>query len=345
MKRTKSRMRIKIGTMMRNIVTSLLIFWLTVSPAWGWSLSGHKIIASIAFRQLTPAEQGRAVEVLKRHPRFMEDFADQMPEEIRGGEEPARNEWVFQHASIWPDTIRSGPPEKTAFSRPEWHYINQPIFLNDAARGALEGKLPINVEKNPPADATLDTMRMNVVQSLKFARERLASKETSPQDRAVLLAWVFHLVGDIHQPLHSSALVSQRLFAEGDRGGNSIKLKQNYNLHALWDGFPGEAMEFRVARNRGIEYAEDPKWQGVGKSAAESLQESVWLSESEKVARTIAYDSEVLAAVSKMEAAGAVEEIELSERYLKTGGPIAEQRMVQAGYRLGAVLKTIVRRQ
>src|SRR5437762_12974179 len=114
MKRTKSRMRIKIGTMMRNIVTSLLIFWLTVSPAWGWSLSGHKIIASIAFRQLSPTEQARVVAMLKRHPRFAEDFEEHMPEEIRGGEEAARNEWIFQQAAIWPDTVRSGPPEKTA---------------------------------------------------------------------------------------------------------------------------------------------------------------------------------------------------------------------------------------
>jgi len=328
--------------MMRASLTSLLIFLVTVSPALGWSLSGHKIIASIAFRQLSRVDQGRVAEALKRHPRFSEDFAEQMPEGIRDGDEAARNEWVFQQAAIWPDTIRSGPVEKTAFSRPEWHYINQPIFLNDAARASLEGKLPINVEKAPPADATLETMHMNIVQALRLAKQRLASKDTSPPDRAVLLTWMFHLVGDLHQPLHSSALVSQRLFPEGDRGGNSIKLKQSYNLHALWDGFPGEAMEFRVARYRGIEYAVDPKWRELGKSAAEVLQESTWLAESEKIARTTAYDREVLAAVGKMEAGGAVEELELSERYLKTGGPTAEERMVMAGYRLGTVLKTIV---
>src|SRR5262249_5873822 len=152
------------------------------------------------------------------------DFDEQMSDEIRGGDQSARNEWLFQQAAIWPDTIRSGPPERTAFSRPEWHYINQPIFLSAADRAALTGKLPINEEKTPPADATADTPRMNVVQALKFARQRLAAKDTSPPDRAVLLAWVFHLVGDIHQPLHSSTLVSQRLFPEGDRGGNSIKL-------------------------------------------------------------------------------------------------------------------------
>jgi len=132
--------------MLRIPVTSLLILWLTISPALAWSLSGHKITASIAFRQLTPAQQAKVVTILKRHPRFTADFSDEMPAEVRHGDDAAQNEWIFQHAAIWPDFIRSGAPEKTAFSRPEWHYINQPIFLNEASRAALEGNLPtINV--------------------------------------------------------------------------------------------------------------------------------------------------------------------------------------------------------
>src|SRR5262245_4734326 len=332
--------------MQRITITSLLVFLTAVSPALGWSLSGHKIIASIAYRQLTPAEQAKAVAILKRHPRFAQDFAEQMPEEVRSGDEAVQNEWIFQQAAVWSDLIRSGPADKTAFSRPEWHYINGPVFLDSAALEALEGKLPINTEKNPPADATWETGRMNVMQALRFARERLASQDASPTERAVLLAWAYHLVGDIHQPLHSSSLVSQRLFPEGDRGGNSIKLKQRYNLHSLWDGFPGEAMEYREARNRSIVYVEQEPWRMLGKSATADLHESVWLAESAMVAKINAYDGEVLEAMEKMEAGGgAVQEIGLSERYLKAGGGMAEWRMVQAGYRLAAVVKGIVSSQ
>jgi S1/P1 nuclease len=332
---------------LRIVVTSLLILWLAVSPALAWSLSGHKITASIACRQLTPDQQAKIVANLKRHPRFTADFSDEMPAEVRGGDEAAQNEWIFQQAAIWPDFIRSGAPEKTAFSRPQWHYINLPIFLNEASRAALEGNLPtINVAKNPPADATLETQHMNILQALGFARKQLERNDLTPQDRGVLTAWAFHLVGDIHQPLHSSTLVSQKLFPEGDRGGNSIKLKQGYNLHALWDGFPGEAMEFRVARNRGIEYAQDPNWRAVGKPAAQQLSESQWLAESEQIARTVGYDNEILAVLSKLEAAGQQPvDLELRERYLKTAGPVAERRLVEAGYRLGAVLKQIAGNQ
>jgi hypothetical protein len=38
---------------------------------------------------------------------------------------------------------------------------------------------------------------------------------------------------------------------------------------------------------------------------------------------------------------GTVGEIDLSEQYLKAGGHVAAHRLVQAGYRLGAVLKQI----
>ena len=61
----------------------LLCSLVACSPALAWNATGHKIIASIAFRQLTVGEQVAVVSVLKRHPRFAEDFADQMPDDVR----------------------------------------------------------------------------------------------------------------------------------------------------------------------------------------------------------------------------------------------------------------------
>jgi len=49
------------------------------------------------------------------------------------------------------------------------------------------------------------------------------------------------------------------------------------------------------------------------------------------------YDDEVLGIIRKLEATdGQPMDVELSERYLTTSGRIAELRLVQAGYRLGA---------
>ena len=43
-----------------------------------------------------------------------------------------------------------------------------------------------------------------------------------------------------------------------------------------------------------------------------------------------------------METAGAVGEIDVSQEYLKADDRVAETRVIQAGYQLGAVLKRIV---
>jgi hypothetical protein len=33
--------------------------------------------------------------------------------------------------------------------------------------------------------------------------ENVVKKESDPERKAIALAWLFHLVGDIHQPLHA----------------------------------------------------------------------------------------------------------------------------------------------
>jgi hypothetical protein len=44
------------------------------------------------------------------------------------------------------------------------------------------------------------------------------------------LLLIFHLIGDIHQPLHTGYTI--------DKGGNTIEIKSDYvsgNLHSIWD--------------------------------------------------------------------------------------------------------------
>ena len=61
------------------------------------------------------------------------------------------------------------------------------------------------------------------------------------RDRAVGVAWLLHLAGDIHQPLHCSARVTDKE-PRGDAGGNTFKLgplpnsDDRDNLHRYWDG-------------------------------------------------------------------------------------------------------------
>jgi hypothetical protein len=60
------------------------------------------------------------------------------------------------------------------------------------------------------------------------------------------------------------SLFSRNLFPNGDRGGNSIKTEQSFNLHSLWDRFPGGTISFRDGRNRAIEYVNDAELSALG---------------------------------------------------------------------------------
>lgn len=143
----------------------------------------------------------------------------------------------------------------------------------------------------------------------------------------MFLAWLFHTVGDIHQPLHSTALFSTRLFPAGDRGGNSVKTQQAGNLHALWDQFPGQSDAFGEARSKAIGDPAKPEIAALGVGAVMNLDEKAWLDESHDLAKSQVYTAEVLAALRRMEAVGdAVEPLGLSEDYLKSGGRVAERR-------------------
>jgi hypothetical protein len=55
------------------------------------------------------------------------------------------------------------------------------------------------------------------------------------QLRSAALRLIIHLVGDIHQPLHTSTLINSASFVNGDLGGNKFKIVENWNLHELWD--------------------------------------------------------------------------------------------------------------
>src|SRR5438874_12762599 len=94
---------------MRFALSLSLVLVLLASPAWAWNAYGHKVIASIAFRRLSPAEQDQVIAILKQHPRYAEDFAGQMPAAIAAAEPCEQTEWLFQHAAAWPEPPRGLP--------------------------------------------------------------------------------------------------------------------------------------------------------------------------------------------------------------------------------------------
>ncbi len=73
---------------------------------------------------------------------------------------------------------------------------------------------------NPGASKPKPPASVNILTALA-ENERIAKTNNDPGRRANALSWLFHLVGDIHQPLHSAQIFTTD-YPNGDRGGNAI---------------------------------------------------------------------------------------------------------------------------
>jgi hypothetical protein len=226
-----------IGNCTASLMAAAILLW--VQPAAAWNATGHKATAKIAYELLTPEQQQYANKILTAHPRFDEDFLDAMPDEIASGTQTEKNLWLFEQASIWSDIAGGFEDDNRAkFNRSTWHYINMPIYLEEADEKELDGNLDHNVSTDfsPPLRQNL-----NVTQALKGNLQLWADTGASDAEKALALCWILHLVGDMHQPLHNVALFSRAYYPKGDRGGNSINVQWEdgpKNLHAVWDGLP-----------------------------------------------------------------------------------------------------------
>jgi hypothetical protein len=119
--------------------------------------------------------------------------------------------WI--NAAVWLDTLRY--QDINWFNK--YHYIDIP-FSEDSS------SLPAYPEEN-------------AVFAIENAQRLLANKYPTPVDKGLALRILLHVVGDIHQPLHTSTRISKQ-FPQGDRGGNFVRLPRNRiakNLHAYWD--------------------------------------------------------------------------------------------------------------
>lgn len=82
-------------------------------------------------------------------------------------------------------------------------------------------------------------LSINSVQLVQNAIKVLTTNiNKTTAERALFARYLVHVVGDIHQPLHSVSLFNET-YPSGDRGGNSLKITllngSANNLHSFWD--------------------------------------------------------------------------------------------------------------
>jgi hypothetical protein len=212
------------------------------APARAWDDVGHMAIAAVAWRHLTPAARARAVALLRAAP------TDAGLAQLRpaAGAPEALDFALFVRAATWPDLVRDRRdyPRYRRYHRTTWHYLSA-YWRPDAAGRAV-----------PVTGLPVDTQ--TIAERIPALYGVTADGAAPAESRAVALAWVLHLVGDVHQPLHTSSRVTAA-HPEGDRGGNLVRLGST-NLHAVWDDLldvaaaerrPGDPRGRRSPRARG----------------------------------------------------------------------------------------------
>ena len=309
------------------------------TPGWGWIDTGHKVIAFIAWVDLTPAARAAVSAILKRHPRYEQDLlAGGVPEPARADLTPDEvDRRAFAGASVWPDRIKAaGHPMRYRYSHADWHFIDIPF---------VEPSEPAVTPPPPAADARPGPH--NAVEALTACLAELKNPATQPDQRAVDVCWIAHLVGDIHQPLHAASMFSAE-FPHGDAGGNDeavLKDAHYYdtktNLHLLWDSLPGDFASDDLDRYEAQGLHDDPRYarSTYGPQLADADFMS-WAKTSHRLAVDDAYlDGRLKFAVATNGGRGVTGPIPgLPPGYLLTAEHVAMRQVTLAGYRLADLL-------
>jgi hypothetical protein len=210
-------------------------------PAGAWGRTGHAIIGHAAVADLETSKLARAMDIL-------------------GVSTAAELPAAVEEACYWPDTVREN--SQWAWSAP-LHFVNIPRASKhyDRQRDCPDGRCA------PEA-------------ILKYAAA-LSRPGLEPESRWRAFAWLCHLVGDLHQPLHAGF--------RDDRGGNLIEVDfhgERYNLHRFWDRTLADE---RLAGQGQSAFQLDPWLEPAAAAPWIPVDVAAWTEESHALAATRAY--------------------------------------------------------
>jgi len=302
------------------ISAPIAVVCLVAAPAVAWNDFGHMLSARLAYAQLSPEARARLTAILKKHPQY-EALADKCPLNTD------KDLWVFMRAATWPDMLRTTTnPLHATDHHATWHYVNYPID-----RDGVKGPTPDPVWK-------AGTDPANILQALQKCAAELKDEKLPDADKAKALCWYLHLVGDLHQPLHATALFSKD-FPKGDRGGNSFIVDNGgriSRLHSIWDGIlANDEIGANVdARAKQLEQAPEVSKDKLKPELAKTTYVQ-WAQESYELAKTAVYaNGELKNAKPAGNDTLPTTAPALPAKYIEEGRKVGEKRIVLAGIRI-----------
>jgi len=283
-------------------VSILLLFQV---KTFAWGDTGHMTVAQIAYQNLdSQAKKNRA---------------DELAGLIRFQNENIEKSYEFVTSACWMDDIRDAPmfePLK------DWHFITQRYIINNA------------VADEPPPP-------VNAASIIYWLGHKLNDKDEADLKKAYYLAELNHLIGDIHQPLHSVTRYTPDRKG-GDRGGNFFPLDDTAprkNLHSYWDaggglfGFRDVGRPLNDNRRKMLVTYANKIMSDYPKSAMvneiNDLKPDNWAKEGFNLAKMHVYQ-------------GIKEDVIPSEPYQANAQKVSARRIALAGYRLAKLLNKVL---
>lgn len=215
----------------------------------------------------------------------------------------------FNQLADWPDTLRGESID--AYTR--WHYIN----------------IAFSFDGSPLKDLVNDD---NAVWAIQKSEPVIKNAKANPSERARFLAFMSHIVGDLHQPLHTVSYISANL-PDGDRGGNQyfvIYRGKRQNLHFIWDNglgaFDGSTSSDKIRTAAKSLMQQFPE--AYFNQRPEDLNPEHWAQEGLELAKQSVYNTPP--------------DLAVSTEYLDNGKRLAQENAALAGYRLANLLNQLL---
>jgi hypothetical protein len=319
-----------------TLTRCFLIFLLSVQGplVLAWDSVGHRLSAAVALEFVETETIDELLRILQAHPRYQQDFLEQMPDYVDQSSTIALAQWLLGQAAYWPDIARGLPDsERQKYNRPSWHYTDG-AWVRDSS--PFQGNVYVGIEPftdiDGPGGESIRTEQQvnNVVTGIDYNAAVLTDANAPMAERAVALCWVLHLIGDIHQPLHTGSLFSATLFERGDRGGNAIPIGES-NLHSRWDralAEGGVAAELPLLIERVSGFSQ-PLIKGV------ESDWTAWMNESRGNLRSIVYTEAMRQAIVTADSNGSkLGSQTLDAAYVTQMQNVSRQRLGLAGLRL-----------
>ncbi|WP_165231296.1 S1/P1 nuclease [Aquisphaera insulae] len=279
--------------------------------ARAWNPKGHRVVSTIAYRQLDDRTRQKIAAILKQHPASQRLWFDR----ATNGKDEVLN--LFWNAATFPDDAREAPWKDYHVGKA--HYVNYRLLADQGNK----------VEPPLKDENILDSYE----QHLKHVRD----PKVSDQDKAIDLSWIIHQAGDIHMPLHAVARFSKAL-PKGDRGGNEVKIPNPRstndrfnNLHGYWDDLLGSDEDANLA----VQVADELIAEHPTSEFADALKKTTirdWAEESVQHCLSTVYDG--LDPETPIVAAA-------PDGYDAAAVALARKQMALAGYRLAGELKRL----